>query len=153
AQLYAHPDIEADTASGGRQMNCHFSTPTIDQEGNWLNHTELKNSSSDISTTGGQMPRLLDLAMASKIYRQRDDLGQMNTFSRQGNEVAFGTIGNASTSEGVFFEAVNAAGVMQVPMAISIWDDGYGISVPNRYQTTKEDISEVLQGLQRDEKG
>ena len=153
AQLYAHPDIEADPASGGRQMNCHFSTKSIDEDGNWLNHTELKNSSSDVSTTGGQMPRLLGLAMASKIYRHRDDLDHMSTFSKRGSEVAFGTIGNASTSEGVFFEAVNAAGVMQVPMAISIWDDGYGISVPNRYQTTKEDISEVLRGLQRDEKG
>src|SRR5690554_2013210 len=153
AQLYAHPDIEADTASGGRQMNCHFSTMSIDQDGNWLNHTEQKNSSSDVSTTGGQMPRLLGLAMASKVYRQRRDLDHMSAFSKRGSEVAFGTIGNASTSEGVFFEAVNAAGVMQVPMAISVWDDGYGISVPNSYQTTKEDISEVLRGLQRDEKG
>src|SRR5690554_1533472 len=153
AQLYAHPDINAEPASGGRQMNCHFSTQLIDASGNWLDHTQQKNSSSDVSTTGGQMPRLVGLAMASKIYRQRDDLNHMNNFSKRGSEVAFGTIGNASTSEGVFFEAVNAAGVMQVPMAISIWDDGYGISVPNEIQTTKEDISEILKGLQRDEKG
>src|SRR5690606_2284413 len=112
-----------------------------------------KNSSSDVSTTGGQMPRLVGLAQASKIYKNRPDLNYLTNFSNGGNEVAFGTIGNASTSEGVFFEALNAAGVLQIPMAISIWDDGYGISVPNKIQTTKEDISEVLRGLQRDEKG
>ncbi len=153
AQLYAHPDIDVEPASGGRQMNCHFSTQIIDTNGNWLDHTQQKNSSSDVSTTGGQMPRLVGLAQASKIYRDREDLQHMTTFSNMGNEVAFGTIGNASTSEGVFFETLNAAGVMQIPMAISIWDDGYGISVPNDIQTTKEDISEILKGLQRDEKG
>jgi 2-oxoisovalerate dehydrogenase E1 component len=153
AQLYAHPDIEAEPASGGRQMNCHFSTKLIDANGTWLDHTQQKNSSSDVSTTGGQMPRLVGLAQASKIYKDRKDLQHMTTFSNMGTEVAFGTIGNASTSEGVFFETLNAAGVMQIPMAISIWDDGYGISVPNKIQTTKEDISEILKGLQRDEKG
>jgi len=153
AQLYAHPDVDAEPASGGRQMNCHFSTRLIDASGNWLDHTQQKNSSSDVSTTGGQMPRLVGLAQASKIYKERKDLQHMTTFSDMGSEVAFGTIGNASTSEGVFFETLNAAGVMQIPMAISIWDDGYGISVPNDIQTTKEDISEILKGLQRDEKG
>src|SRR5690606_715446 len=153
AQLYAHPSKEADPASAGRQMNCHFSTQTIDEEGRWLDQTQLKNSSSDVSTTGGQMPRLVGLAQASKIYKNRKDLRHMTNFSNAGNEVAFGTIGNASTSEGVFFETLNAAGVLQIPLAISIWDDGYGISVPNKVQTTKEDISEVLRGLQRDEKG
>jgi len=153
AQLYAHPDVDAEPASGGRQMNCHFSTRLIDASGNWLDHTQQKNSSSDVSTTGGQMPRLVGLAQASKIYKERKDLQHMTTFSDMGSEVAFGTIGNASTSEGVFFETLNAAGVMQIPMAISIWDDGYGISVPNDIQTTKENISEILKGLQRDEKG
>jgi len=153
AQLYAHPDVDVEPASGGRQMNCHFSTRLIDANGNWLDHTQQKNSSSDVSTTGGQMPRLVGLAQASKIYKERKDLQHMTTFSDMGSEVAFGTIGNASTSEGVFFETLNAAGVMQIPMAISIWDDGYGISVPNDIQTTKEDISEILKGLQRDEKG
>jgi len=153
AQLYAHPSKEADPASAGRQMNCHFSTQTIDEDGNWLDHTQIKNSASDVSTTGGQMPRLVGLAQASKIYKNRTDLQHMTNFSAAGNEVAFGTIGNASTSEGVFFEALNAAGVLQIPLAISIWDDGYGISVPNKIQTTKEDISEILKGLQRDEKG
>ena len=153
AQLYAHPDLEAEPASGGRQMNCHFSTRIVDEDGAWMDQLQQKNSSSDISTTGGQMPRLLGLAQASKIYREREDLSHMTLFSDNGNEVAFGTVGNASTSEGVFFETINAAGVMQVPMAISIWDDGYGISVPNSVQTTKGDISEVLKGFQRDEKG
>ncbi|MFB5944674.1 alpha-ketoacid dehydrogenase subunit alpha/beta [Albibacterium profundi] len=153
AQLYAHPDLEAEPSSAGRQMNGHFSTRTIDETGAWLDQLKQKNSSSDISTTGGQMPRLLGLAQASKIYREREDLEHMTLFSDKGNEVAFGTVGNASTSEGVFFETINAAGVMQVPMAISIWDDGYGISVPNSIQTTKGDISEVLRGFQRDEKG
>ena len=153
AQLYAHPDLEAEPSSGGRQMNGHFATRIIDEQGDWLDHLQQKNSSSDVSTTGGQMPRLLGLAQASKIYREREDLEHMTLFSDKGNEVAFGTVGNASTSEGVFFETINAAGVMQVPMAISIWDDGYGISVPNSIQTTKGDISEVLRGFQRDEKG
>ena len=153
SQLYAHPDVEADPSSAGRQMNSHFATRMLTPEGQWVDQTLMKNNASDISTTGGQMPRLLGFGMASKLYRNNPDLAGMNTFSNNGNEVAFGTVGNASTSEGVFFEAVNAAGVRQLPVVISIWDDGYGISVPNEIQTTKADISEVLKGFQRDEKG
>jgi pyruvate/2-oxoglutarate/acetoin dehydrogenase E1 component/TPP-dependent pyruvate/acetoin dehydrogenase alpha subunit len=153
AQLYANTDPDADPASGGRQMNCHFATRTLDENGAWLDLTAIKNSSADISPTGGQMGRLVGLALASKIYRNNKALKDLSTFSLNGNEVAFGTIGNASTSEGIFFEAINAAGVLQVPMAISIWDDAYGISVPAEYQTTKQDISEILKGFQRDEAG
>jgi pyruvate/2-oxoglutarate/acetoin dehydrogenase E1 component/TPP-dependent pyruvate/acetoin dehydrogenase alpha subunit len=153
AQLYAHPNIEKDPASGGRQMNCHYATRYVDKDGNWVNQAETKNTASDLSTTGGHMPRLLGLAYASKLYRQNKELGYLKQFSVNGNEVAFGTIGNGSTSEGLFFEAFNAAGVLQVPMAISIWDDAYAISVPAKLQTTKEDISEVLKGFQRDSKG
>lgn len=151
AQLYAHPSVEAEPASAGRQMNCHFATRSINEDGSWKDLTMMKNSSADIAPTGGQMPRLLGLAYASKLYRQNSELSYLKNFSVNGNEVAFGTIGNASTAEGVFFEAINAAGVLQVPMAMSIWDDGYGISVPASYQTTKEDISEILKGFQRDE--
>jgi pyruvate/2-oxoglutarate/acetoin dehydrogenase E1 component/TPP-dependent pyruvate/acetoin dehydrogenase alpha subunit len=151
AQLYANPSIEADPASAGRQMNCHFATRSINEDGSWKDLTEIKNCSSDIAPTGGQMARLVGLAYASKLYRQNPELNYLRNFSVSGNEVAFGTIGNASTSEGVFFEAINAAGVLQIPMATSIWDDGYGISVPAKYQTTKEDISEILKGFQRDE--
>lgn len=153
SQMYANPNIEAEPASGGRMMNGHFATRELNADGSWVNQMQLKNSSADVSTTGGQIPRLLGLAQASKVYRQNKELAYLTHFSNNGNEVAFGTIGNASTSEGVFFEAFNAAGVLQIPLAISVWDDGYGISVPNRYQTTKEDISEVLKGFQRDEKG
>ena len=152
AQLYAHPDIEHEPSSGGRQMNSHFATRSINEDGSWKNQVEMKNSSPDISTTGGQMARLIGLAWASKFYRENKELAAMDTFSINGNEVAFGTIGNGSTSEGIFFEVINAAGVLQVPMAVSVWDDGYAISVPSKYQTTKEDISEVLKGFQRDEK-
>jgi len=151
AQLYATPDIEKDPASAGRQMNCHFATRTIDENGDWYDLTQMMNCASDISTTGGHMPRLLGLAYASKLYRQNKELEYLKKFSVNGNEVAFGTIGNASTSEGLFFEAFNAAGVLQVPMAISVWDDAYGISVPAKYQTTKEDISEILKGFQRED--
>lgn len=151
AQLYANPSLEADPASAGRQMNCHFSTRSLHEDGSWKNLTEMKNSSSDIAPTGGQMARLVGLAYASKLYRQNPELNYLKNFSVNGNEVGFGTIGNASTSEGVFFEAINAAGVLQIPMAMSVWDDGYGISVPAKYQTTKEDISEILKGFQRDE--
>ncbi|MFN0256521.1 alpha-ketoacid dehydrogenase subunit alpha/beta [Pedobacter ureilyticus] len=151
AQLYANPDVNADPASAGRQMNSHFATRSLNEDGSWRNLTEVKNSSADISTTGGQMARLVGLAYASKLYKQNKELDYLKNFSVNGNEVAFGTIGNASTSEGVFFEAFNAAGVLQVPMAISIWDDGYGISVPAKYQTTKEDISGILRGFQREE--
>ncbi|PYF68395.1 alpha-ketoacid dehydrogenase subunit alpha/beta [Pedobacter nutrimenti] len=153
AQLYANPSVEADPASAGRQMNCHFATRSIEQDGSWKDLTEIKNCSSDIAPTGGQMARLVGLAYASKLYRENPELAYLKNFSLNGNEVAFGTIGNASTSEGVFFEAINAAGVLQVPMAMSVWDDAYGISVPAKYQTTKEDISEILKGFQRDEKG
>ncbi|WP_276348012.1 alpha-ketoacid dehydrogenase subunit alpha/beta [Daejeonella sp. JGW-45] len=153
AQLYANTDPDADPASGGRQMNCHFATRTLDEEGDWVDLTASKNSSADISPTGGQMGRLVGLALASKMYRNNKALKDLHKFSLDGNEVAFGTIGNASTSEGIFFEAINAAGVLQIPMAISIWDDAYGISVPAEYQTTKQDISEILKGFQRDEAG
>ncbi|WP_345210378.1 alpha-ketoacid dehydrogenase subunit alpha/beta [Mucilaginibacter gynuensis] len=149
AQLYAHPDVEKDPASGGRQMNCHYATRFINPDGTWINQAENMNCSSDMSTTGGHMPRLLGLAYASKLYRQNQELAGFDNFSVNGNEVAFGTLGNGSTSEGLFFETFNAAGVLQVPMAISIWDDAYAISVPAKLQTTKEDISEVLQGFQR----
>lgn len=151
AQLYANPSLEADPASAGRQMNCHFASRSINEDGSWKDLTDMKNCSSDIAPTGGQMARLVGLAYASKLYRQNPELEYLKNFSVKGNEVAFGTIGNASTSEGVFFEAINAAGVLQVPMAMSVWDDGYGISVPAKYQTTKEDISEILKGFQRDE--
>ncbi|MDB5112681.1 MAG: transketolase [Mucilaginibacter sp.] len=152
AQLYAHPDIAKDPASAGRQMNCHYATRYINADGSWINQAESMNCSADISTTGGHMPRLLGLAYASKLYRQNKELKYLDKFSIDGNEVAFGTIGNGSTSEGLFFEAFNAAGVLQVPMAISVWDDAYAISVPAKLQTTKEDISEILKGFQR-EKG
>jgi len=151
AQLYANPDIEKDPASAGRQMNCHYATRYINADGSWVNQAETKNCASDISTTGGHMPRLLGLAYASKLYRQNKELEYLKNFSVNGNEVAFGTIGNGSTSEGLFFEAFNAAGVLQVPMAISVWDDAYAISVPAKLQTTKEDISEILKGFQCDE--
>jgi len=150
AGLYANTDIKLEPMSGGRQMGGHFSTFSLDENGNWNNLTKQKNSSSDISPTAGQMPRLLGLAQASKIYRNVKGIDTTN-FSEKGNEIAWGTIGNASTSEGLFFETINAAGVLQVPMVISIWDDEYGISVHARYQTTKENISEILSGFQRDE--
>ena len=151
AQLYANPSVEADPSSAGRQMNCHFATRSLNDDGTWKDLTQIKNCSSDIAPTGGQMARLVGLAYASKLFRQNPNLAYLKNFSVKGNEVAFGTIGNASTSEGVFFEAINAAGVLQVPMAMSVWDDGYGISVPAKFQTTKEDISEILKGFQREE--
>ena len=150
AQLYAFPDVDAEPCSAGRSMNGHFGTRSIDEDGAWKNLMEMKNSSADISPTAGQMPRLLGLALASKIYRNNENLNYLTQFSDKGNEVAFGTIGNASTSEGHFFETINAAGVLQVPMVISVWDDAYGISVHAKYQTTKESISEILKGFQRD---
>jgi len=150
AQLYAHPDIEKDPASAGRQMNCHYATRYVHADGTWANQAESMNCSSDVSTTSGHMPRLLGLAYASKLYRQNKELEYLKQFSVNGNEVAFGTIGNGATSEGMFFETFNAAGVLQVPMAISIWDDAYAISVPAKLQTTKEDISEILKGFQRE---
>ncbi|MFN3446481.1 MAG: thiamine pyrophosphate-dependent enzyme, partial [Bacteroidia bacterium] len=153
AQLYAHTDVEAEPASAGRMMNGHFGTRSLNDDGTWKALKNQKNSSSDISPTAGQMLRLVGLAHASKYYRQNAAIIGENLFSDNGNEVAWGTIGNASSSEGHFFEAINAAGVLQIPMVISVWDDGYGISVPAKYQTTKENISEILKGFQRDEKG
>lgn len=152
--LYATTDIELEPMSAGRQMGGHFGTYSIKEDGSWNDLTQQKNSSADISCTAGQMPRLLGLAQASKIYREVEGIDTTN-FSKNGNEVAWGTIGNASTSEGHFFETFNAAGVMQVPMVISIWDDEYGISVPAEFHTTKSNISKVLNGFQRneDEKG
>ena len=151
AQLYAHPDVEADPASAGRLMNGHFATRMLDEKGAFKNLSENKNSSADISPTAAQMPRLLGLAYASKLFRNNPDLASYKELSNNGNEIAFGTIGNASTSEGMFFEAINAAGVLQVPMLVSVWDDDYGISVPQEYQTTKGSISKILAGFQRNE--
>jgi len=151
AGLYGHTDINHDPMSAGRQMGGHFSTHSLDENGNWKNLTQQKNSSADISPTAGQMPRLLGLAQASKIYRNVTGINNKTNFSINGNEIAWGTIGNASTSEGLFFETINAAGVLQVPMVMSVWDDDYGISVHAKHQTTKENISEILKGFQRDE--
>ncbi len=147
--LYATTDLEKEPMSAGRQMGGHFGTYSLNEDGSWKDLTKQKNSSPDISPTAGQMPRLLGLAQASKIYRHVEGI-KSSKFSNEGNEVAWGTIGNASTSEGHFFETINAAGVLQVPMIVSIWDDEYGISVPAKYQTTKEDISKILEGFQRD---
>ncbi len=152
ASLYADADALREPASGGRQMNGHFATPLLDEKGEWLKLTTQKNSSADISPTAGQMARLVGLAQASKIYRNENALKNKTNFSIDGNEIAWGTIGNASTSEGVFFEAINAAGVLQIPMVISVWDDEYGISVHAKDQTTKQNISEVLKGFQRTDK-
>jgi pyruvate/2-oxoglutarate/acetoin dehydrogenase E1 component/TPP-dependent pyruvate/acetoin dehydrogenase alpha subunit len=149
AQLYA--DAENDPFSGGRQMNSHFATPLIDQHDDWVDHRARYNISSDVSNTAGQMARSLGLALASKKYREIETLSEGTPFSHNGDEVCFCTIGDASTSEGIFWETINAAGVMQVPLVISIWDDGYGISVPVEYQTTKGSISEALHGLQSEE--
>ena len=149
AGLYGNTDLVLEPMSAGRQMGGHFATHSLNEDGNWKDLTNQYNSSADISCTAGQMPRLLGLAQASKIYRQVDGI-DTSKFSKNGNEVAWGTIGNASTSEGLFFETINAAGVLQVPMVISVWDDEYGISVHAKHQTTKENISEILKGFQRD---
>jgi len=151
AALYAHTDLEHEPSSAGRQMGGHFATRSIDEDGNWKDLMAQKNSSSDISPTAGQMPRLLGLAQASKVYRENELLKSFSNFSNGGNEVAFGTIGDAATSEGLFWETINAAGVLQVPMVMSIWDDGYGISVPKEYQTTKGSISVALSGMEMKE--
>ncbi|MCW0495763.1 alpha-ketoacid dehydrogenase subunit alpha/beta [Riemerella anatipestifer] len=150
AQLYADTSVEREPASAGRQMNGHYATRSLNEDGSWKNLTEQKNISSDISPTAGQMPRLLGLAQASKIYKEIQFEGS-EKFSRNGNEVAFGTIGDASTAEGYFWETLNAACALQVPMIVSIWDDGYGISVPTHNQRAKEDITEMLSGFQRKE--
>lgn len=150
SMLYGDTNIDANPANGGRMMNNHFATRFLDSKGDWLNQTKMLNSSADISPTAGQMPRLLGLAYASKLYRENKNLHENKLFSNSGNEVAFGTIGDSSTSEGLFWETFNAAGVLQVPLAISVWDDGWGISVPNKYQTTKQNISEILKGFEQD---
>jgi pyruvate/2-oxoglutarate/acetoin dehydrogenase E1 component/TPP-dependent pyruvate/acetoin dehydrogenase alpha subunit len=151
AQLYAHADLHAEPASAGRQMNGHYATRTLDANGEWKDLTAQYNSSPDISPTAGQMPRLLGLAQASKMFRQNEALHGYTQFSDHGNEVAFGTIGDASTSEGPFWESLNAAGVLQVPMAMSVWDDGWGISVSKDHQTTKGSISRALAGFRKEE--
>jgi 2-oxoisovalerate dehydrogenase E1 component len=155
AGLYGDTDLEQEPMSAGRQMGGHFGTHSLNADGSFKELINQKNSSSDISPTGGQMPRLLGLAYASHFYRINKDLqsSQFQKFSNKGNEVAFGTIGDASTSEGLFWETINAGGVLQVPMLVSVWDDGHGISVPKKYQTTKESISEVLKGFQRENGG
>ena len=151
AQLYADPDLGREPFSAGRQMNSFFATPTVDATGEWLDLTSTKNSSSDIAPTAGQMPRALGLAHASRLFRQVSSLHHLTHLSRMGNEVCFATIGDASTSEGHFWETINAATVLQVPLAVFVWDDGYGISVPKQYQTAKGSISAALQGMQRTE--
>lgn len=150
AQLYAHTDVSADPSSAGRQMNCHFATRLLNEDGSWKEQSLMLNSSSDISPTGCQMGRMLGLAYASKFYKENPALQseKYSAFSQKGNEVVFGTIGDASTAEGIFFEAVNAAAVLQIPLVLSVWDDGYGISVPKKYQTAKESISKALAGFQ-----
>ena len=148
--IYAHPDIKNEPMSAGRQMVGHFSNTLIDEKGNWLDQTQTKNHVADVSSTAAQMPRLIGLAQASKVYRNLE-IKKSKKFSKNGNEIAWGTIGNASTSEGIFFEAINTAGVLQIPMVMSVWDDGYGISVENKQQTTKESISKALAGFARDE--
>ncbi|MBN7816038.1 alpha-ketoacid dehydrogenase subunit alpha/beta [Algoriphagus pacificus] len=149
AQLYAHTNVDAEPASAGRLMNGHFATRSLNEDGSWKDLTKMYNSAADISPTAAQMPKLLGLAYASKLFRENKGLKTLSKFSVNGNEVAWGTIGNASTSEGIFFESINAAGVLQVPMVISIWDDGYGISVPQEFHTTKGSISEALAGFER----
>ena len=154
AGIYGHPDINFEPYAAGRQMNNHFATHSLDENGEWKNLMQQKNSSADVSSTAAQMPRLLGLAQASKVYRNLEKLPEnAEKFTDNGNEIAWGTIGNASTSEGHFWETMNAAGVMQVPLIMQVWDDEYGISVHAKYQTTKENISEVMKGFQRDENG
>ena len=155
AGLYAHTDIDYEPMSAGRQMGGHFATHSLNADGTFKALVNQKNSSSDISPTASQIPRLLGLAYASHFYRINKDLhiAPFTNYSNKGNEIAFGTIGDASTSEGLFWESINAAGVLQVPMLVSVWDDGHGISVPKKYQTTKESISEILKGFQRDANG
>ncbi|RYY72207.1 MAG: transketolase, partial [Chitinophagaceae bacterium] len=151
AQLYADPDVNNEPFSAGRQMNAHFATQMVDESGNWLPLARLKNVSSDIAPTAGQMPRALGLAFASKLFRNVPELHSQTELSDKGNEICFSTIGDASTSEGHFWETINAAGVLQVPLAAFVWDDGYGISVPKKYQTTKASISEALSGMQKED--
>lgn len=149
AQLYAHADLSAEPATGGRQMNCHFATRSLNADGSWKTLAEMYNSSADLSPTGSQMPRLVGLAYASRLYRELAELKKMKHFSQNGNEIAFGTIGNATCAEGMFWESINAIGVLRAPVCLSIWDDNYGISVSNEYQLTKGDLSELLSGFKR----
>ncbi|HEY8955582.1 alpha-ketoacid dehydrogenase subunit alpha/beta [Chitinophaga sp.] len=151
SQLYADPDLKNDPFSGGRQMNSHYATPNLDQDGNWLPLAQMKNSAADMAPTAAQMPRALGLAFASKMFREVEALHQYKNLSNNGNEICFATIGDASTSEGHFWETMNAAGVLQVPLAVFVWDDGYGISVPRKYQTTKGSISAALEGFRKTE--
>lgn len=151
SQMYADPDQANDPFSGGRQMNSHFATPNLGKDGNWLDLTKIKNTATDMSPTAAQMPRALGLAFASKLFREVDILKPLSHLSHNGNEVCFATIGDASTSEGHFWETMNAAGVLQVPLAVFVWDDGYGISVPRKYQTTKDSISAALEGFRKTE--
>jgi pyruvate/2-oxoglutarate/acetoin dehydrogenase E1 component/TPP-dependent pyruvate/acetoin dehydrogenase alpha subunit len=151
AQLYADPDVKNEPFSAGRQMNAHFATPFVNEEGQWLDLANKKNVSSDIAPTAGQMPRALGLAYASKCFRNVKELQEFQHLSNNGDEVCFCTIGDASTSEGHFWETINAAGVLQVPLVVFVWDDGYGISVPKKYQTTKASVSEALSGFQKEE--
>jgi pyruvate/2-oxoglutarate/acetoin dehydrogenase E1 component/TPP-dependent pyruvate/acetoin dehydrogenase alpha subunit len=151
SQLYSDPDLNHDPFSAGRQMNSHFATKFVDDNGDWVDLANKKNVSSDIAPTAGQMPRALGLAFASKLFRNEKTFQEFDNLSNNGNEVCFCTIGDASTSEGLFWETINAAGVLQVPLAVFVWDDGYGISVPKKYQTTKESISKALKGLQKEE--
>ncbi|MFW6062820.1 MAG: alpha-ketoacid dehydrogenase subunit alpha/beta [Chloroflexota bacterium] len=150
AQLYAHADLQAEPMMGGRAMNAHFATRSLNPDGTWKDLTQMYNSSPDLSPTGAQMPRLVGLTYASYLYRRLPELQSLTRFSRDGQEVVWGTIGNATCAEGVFWEAVNAVGVLGGPLVLSIWDDGYGISVPNEHQVTKENISQLLQGFQRE---
>lgn len=152
AQLFAHTDVKAEPATAGRAMNAHFATRLLNEDGSWKALADRFNSASDISPTGSQMPRLVGLAYASKLYRELKELKDFTQFSHNGNEVAFGTIGNASCAEGMFWEAVNAVGVLQAPLVLSIWDDDYGISVPNEHQLTA-DLSRLLSGFQRSADG
>jgi pyruvate/2-oxoglutarate/acetoin dehydrogenase E1 component/TPP-dependent pyruvate/acetoin dehydrogenase alpha subunit len=152
AQLYAHADVTAEPHSAGRQMNAHFASRLLNTDGTWRNLTELYNSAADLSPTGSQMPKLVGLGYASRLYRELDELAGLTNFSRRGSEVAFGTIGNAACAEGMFWESLNAIGVLQAPVVISIWDDDYGISVTNEFQVTKQNLSELLQGFQREGK-
>src|SRR5512139_3603550 len=150
AQLYAHADVNHESNTGGRSMNAHFASRYINPDGSWKNQTESYNSSADVSPTGTQMPRTVGLAYASVLYRNLEELQQFNQFSKNGDEVVFASIGNASTAEGMFWESVNAIGVLQAPAVITVYDDGYGISVPNQFQMVKENIYETLQGFQRE---
>ncbi len=149
AQLYAHADVKAEPATAGRAMNAHFATRSLNPDGSWKNLAERINSSADVSPTGSQMPRLVGLAYASRLYRELDELQHLHQFSNHGNEIAFGTIGNASCAEGLFWESINAIGVLKAPAIITIYDDDYGISVTNEFQMIKQNMAELLKGFQR----